>query len=198
MRETDLHKSVGSSRPNSTLTTEEIASKGSIAVRVPQRGPDRSHPRMAVAGRTVPGRNPGASARQVRLLPADSWAQRTSGGAPPLQGRRDGSSPSGSTGWAGHPPVEAGRPGGSPADRRMIPCGPIPPWSKTGTRRSFVVTPSSGPGSRPSPAVTASQTQWKVLLEWPATGFEGRRSREVLEFKPPTFRQRSQGPFVQR
>src|SRR6185312_8222537 len=77
-----------SRRANSTLKIEEIASKGIDGRDVCHRATPR---RSISAGRrrgTAPGRNPGASARQVRLLPRGLRAQRTSGGAPPLQGGR--------------------------------------------------------------------------------------------------------------
>jgi hypothetical protein len=76
---------LGSSRLNSTLTTEEIANKGIRSPPCHVVTSSRSHPRVAVVGRhLVVTQAPWA--RQVRLLPRGLWAQSTSGSAAPLQG----------------------------------------------------------------------------------------------------------------
>jgi hypothetical protein len=94
-----LHKCLGSLHPNSTLTTEEIASiwdpwpyRRHVATSRPNNGHSLQVPSW---DGTWP--YPGASARRVRLMRADAWARRNCGNVhQPCKGDEDGSSSSGS------------------------------------------------------------------------------------------------------
>ena len=103
VRRADLHEWLGSSRLNSTLTTEEIASNGIDDRALPPRGRIRS-PSAGRRRGTAPGRNPGAFGTA-----GSTPAPRTHGpNAPvavhlPCKEYEDGSSPSGSTARAGRP-----------------------------------------------------------------------------------------------
>jgi hypothetical protein len=71
-----------------TLTIEEIASNGDRRSRhMPLRGRSSIPPRVAVVGRHLAVTQALWHGR-FDSCPADSWAQRTSGSAPPLQGGR--------------------------------------------------------------------------------------------------------------
>ena len=103
VRRADLPQWLGSSRPNSTLTTEEIASNGIDDCALPPR----SRIRSLSAGRrrgTAPGRNPGAFGTA-----GSTPAPRTHGPNArvavhlPCKEDEDGSSPSGSTALAERP-----------------------------------------------------------------------------------------------